>query len=157
MNEAILYMQRAETELITSQILQEISQNKEIQEQFKLEKEFTFYNAVIAHAYYSIFYATKAILIKEKIKTTSPEIHKKTLQEFEKNLILTGKLDVELLKIYKKTIVKAQDLLGIFQTEKTKRGQFTYQKLPGANKEPAQESLKNAFFFFKNINKIIRN
>ncbi len=158
MNEqTVLYIQRSETEQITAEILQEISQNEQLQqESFKLEKQFTFYNAVITHSYYAIFYAAKAILAKEKIKTTAPEVHKKTFLEFEKNLIKTGKLDLELLKIYKKTIVRAQELLGIFQTEKTKRGRFTYQKLPHANKQPAQESLENAQKFFKNINKIIR-
>jgi len=53
-------------------------------------------------------------------------------------------------------IVRAEELLGIFSKEKAKRGEFTYQKLPQANKEPAKESLDNASFFFKNINKIVR-
>ena len=50
----------------------------------------------------------------------------------------------------------ADALLGIFSIEKRKQGEFTYQKLPQTNKEPAQESLNNASFFFKNINKILR-
>ena len=65
-------------------------------------------------------------------------------------------MDVDLLKIYEKVIVRAEELLGIFSKEKAKRGEFTYQKLPQANKEPAKESLDNASFFFKNINKIVR-
>jgi uncharacterized protein (UPF0332 family) len=115
MNEEQLYLHRAETELVTSEILQEISQNEKLQEQFKLEKQFTFYSAVIAHAYYAIFYSAKAILAKENIKTTSPEVHKKTIFEFKKHLILMGKLDVELLKIYKKLLIRAEELLNIFQ------------------------------------------
>jgi len=50
-------------------------------------------------------------------------------------------------------IVRAEELLGIFSMEK---GKFIYQKLPQTNKEPAKESLDNAYLFFKNINKIIR-
>ena len=51
---------------------------------------------------------------------------------------------------------RAEALLGIFSIEKRKRGEFTYQKLPQANREPAEESLNNALFFFKNMNKILR-
>lgn len=156
-DEAELYLQRAENELIVAQILFDISSNPTLQkEQFKLEKDFTFYSAVISHSYYCIFYSAKAILIKEGIKTNAPEVHKKTIIAFEKYLVETGKLNVELLKIYKKIIVRAEELLGIFSKEKGKRGEFTYQKLPQANREPAKESLDNASFFFKNINKVIR-
>ena len=71
-------------------------------------------------------------------------------------LVRNGKLDVELLKIYKQMIIRADELLGIFSKEKGKRGEFTYQKLSQANQEPAMESMKNALFFFKHINKVIR-
>jgi len=155
-DETDLYLQRAENELISAQMLFDISSNKIIQkEQFKLEKEFTFYNAVISHSYYCIFYSAKAILIKDGIKTDAPEVHKKTLEAFEKHLVKNGKLDVDLLKIYKKMIIRAEELLGIFSKEKSKRGTFTYQKLPQANRDPAKESFDNASFFFKTINKIV--
>ena len=156
-DEAELYLQRAENELVTAQMLFEVSNNPTLQkEQFRLEKDFTFYSPVIGHSYYSIFYSAKAILIENGIKTEAPEVHKKTLEAFEKYLVSTGKLDMELLKIYQKMVVRADALLGIFSMEKQKRGEFTYQKLPQANKEPAQESLNNASFFFKNVNKILR-
>lgn len=156
-DEANLYLQRAENELVAAQMLFDISSNIVIQkEQFKLEKNFTFYNIVIGHSYYCIFYTAKAILIMEGIKTYAPEVHKKTLEAFDTHLVKTGKLDLELLKIYKKMIVRAEELLGIFSKEKGKRGEFTYQKLPQANQEPAKESLDNAYLFFKNINKILR-
>ena len=156
-DESELYLQRAENEIVVAQMLFDISSNTNIQkEQFKIEKSFTFYSTVISHSYYCIFYYAKAILINEGIKTNAPEVHKKTLEAFETYLVKTGKLDVELLKIYKKMIVRAEELLGIFSRKKGKRGEFTYQKLPQANKEPAKESLDNAYLFFKNINKIIR-
>jgi len=44
--------------------------------------------------------------------------------------------------------------LHIFELEKNKRGKFTYQKIPQANQEPAQESIKNAQIFFNNIYKL---
>lgn len=156
-DEAELYLQRAENELVVAQMLFDVSSNPTLQkEQFKLEKEFTFYSTVIGHSYYSIFYSANAILIKSGIKTEAPEVHKKTLEAFEKYLVSTGELDMELLKIYQKMVVRADALLGIFSMEKRKRGEFTYQKLPQANREPAEESLNNALFFFKNINKILQ-
>jgi len=156
-DEAQLYLQRAENELVAAEILFETSADQKIQkEQFRLEKEFTFYSSVISHAYYCIFYSAKAILIDEGIKTDYPEVHKKTILAFEQHLVSTGKLDVELLKIYKKMIVRAEELLEIFSSEKRKRGEFTYQKLPQANKDPARESMENASFFFKHVNKIMR-
>lgn len=156
-SEEKLHLQRAENELVAAQILFDVSSNLMLQkEQFKLESDFTFYSTVISHSYYCIFYSAKAILIKNGIKTEAPEVHKKTLEAFDRYLVKTGKLDIELLKIYQKMIVRADTLLGIFSMEKQKRGEFTYQKLPQANKEPAQESLGNASFFFKNINKILR-
>ena len=154
--ETELYLQRAENELIAAQMLFDISSNPQLQRvQFKLEKEFTFYSSVISHSYYSIFYSAKASLLKIGIKTEAPEVHKKTLEAFDKYLVKTGKLDVELLKIYQKMVIKAEELLGIFSKEKSKRGKFTYQKLPQANLEPAKESFDNGSFFFKNINKIL--
>ncbi|MEK6943290.1 MAG: hypothetical protein AABX00_04470 [Nanoarchaeota archaeon] len=152
-----LYLQRAENELIAAQILFDVSSSPMLQkEQFKLEKEFTFYSSVISHSYYCIFYSAKSILAGSGVKTEAPEVHKKTLEAFEKYLVKTGNLDVELLKIYQKMTVRAEELLGIFSKEKGKRGRFTYQKMPQANKEPAKESFDNASFFFKNINKVIR-
>jgi len=154
---AELYLLRAENELVAAQILFEISSNPKLQrDQFKVEKEFTFYNTVISQSYYCIFYSAKAMLLIEGVKTEAPDVHKKTLEAFEKHLVQTGKLDVELLKIYKKMIIRAEELLGIFAKEKNKRGTFTYHKLPQANQEPAEESYNNALTFFKNINKIVR-
>ncbi len=156
-DEAELYLQRAENELIAAQILFDISSNPKLQkEQFKLQSDFTFYSSVISHSYYGVFYSAKAILIKHGIRTDAPEVHRKTVQEFESKLVKTGKLDFELLKIYKKIILRAEQLLEILVAEKRKRGEFTYQKLPQANKLPAQESLDHAYLFFKNINKMIR-
>jgi len=154
---AELYLQRAENELIAAQILFEVSGNTFLQkEQFRLEKDFTFYSSVIGHSYYCIFNCAKAVLIIEGIRTYPPDIHKKTYEAFEARLVNTGKLDVQLLSIYRKSIIQAEELLEIYGKEKEKRGEFTYQKLPQANMEPAEKSLERASFFFKNINAILR-
>jgi len=67
----------------------------------------------------------------------------------------TGRLDVELLKMYKKNLIRTEELLSIFVLEKSKRGKFTYQKLSQANLKPAQDSLRNSWSFFKNIYNIL--
>ena len=52
-------------------------------------------------------------------------------------------------------IIRADALLEIFKYEKGKRGRFTYNTISHANKEPAEDSLKNAKFFLSNIRKVI--
>ena len=81
------------------------------------------------------------------IKTEAPEVHKKTFEGFKK-FVNEGVVSEELLKIYEDVLIKAETLLGIFKSEKKKRGEFTYQKIAQANREPANQSLENAKTFF---------
>lgn len=151
----ILNFNRAENELKHAETMFKISESKKLKPELNLLDEDTFYSGVISHAYYSIFFGAKALLMSVKIKTRSPNIHKATLDAFAYHFIVNGKLDFELLKIYKSAIVKADYLLELFVSEKEKRGEFTYQKLPDANKEPANESIKKATIFLTNIKKVI--
>ena len=52
-------------------------------------------------------------------------------------------------------IVRADELLQIFKDEKWKRGHFTYQTIPQANKEPAEQSIQNAVTYIKNMKLIV--
>ncbi len=146
-SEIKMHMERAENELVLAQITMKISDRfrelKELREgiEYKLKEEMTFYSAVISHAYYCIFYSAKAILLSRGIKIEAPEEHKKALEAFESELVRTGIIDVKLLEIYKEMIVRADTLLEIFSLEKSKRGKFTYKKLPQANRYPAKESI----------------
>ena len=146
-----IYIKRARNEINLSKIILKISEDDKIQADIFEMPQDTYYSAVISHAYYSIFYMTKAYLLTKGIKTEVPEEHKKTYEEFKK-LVEKGAVDVELLKIYQQLLTRADTLLKIFQTEKSKRGKFTYRTLPQANSEPARESLTNAETFFKHIN-----
>lgn len=149
-----IYVQRAINEISAAKLLFEVSNNKDKKEDLKVEEEMTFYSAVISHSYYSIFYAAKAILLTKDIKTSAPEVHKKTYEAFKEQFVDSGVLDTELLSIYKKMIVRADELLQIFKDEKWKRGHFTYQTIPQANKDPAARSIHNAMTFLKNIKPI---
>lgn len=95
-------------------------------------------------------------MLTKGIKTSPPEIHKKTLDEFKINFVDTGILDFKLLEIYKKMVIRAYQLLEIFKDEKWKRGNFTYNTIPQSNREPAEDSLKNAKVFVSNISKVIK-
>lgn len=148
-------LKRANSEVVLADRIKVITENVGIKNSLNVPDDMTFYSSVISHSYYSIFYAAKALLLTKKIRTTSPEIHKKTFESFKKEFVDNGILDVSLLEIYKKAVIRADALLEIFHEEKWKRGNFTYQTIPQANKEPAEDSLKNAKHFVANITKVI--
>ena len=150
-SQASLLFKRADNELLIATRLKTMSEDEKVKDMLQIGKEETFYSAVISHAYYSIFYAAKAILLTRGVRTSSPDIHLKTLIAFEKELVRTGVLDVKLLKIYKTLVIRADALLEIFRKEKGKRGGFTYQTIPQANREPAEDSIRNAKTFVANI------
>ena len=116
---------------------------------FKVNEDSTFYSGTISHSYYSIFYCVKAMLLTKNIETDAPEIHKKTLEKFKEIFIDTGLLDTKLLIIYQTMIVRAEALLEMYKAEKRKGGDFTYNTIPQANRNPAEESIKHAKEFFK--------
>ncbi len=150
-----IYLRRSFNELSAAKLLFAISNNREKKVEFQIEEEMTFYSAVISHSYYAIFFAVKAILLTKGIKTEMPDVHKKTYEVFKEEFVDSGLLDTELLKIYQKILVRADELLQIFKNEKWKRGNFTYHTLPQANVEPAQQSIQNATTFVKNIRIIV--
>ena len=149
-------LKRSENELMIAEKLKRLSEEKEAKEFMEIPESVTFYSSVISHSYYAIFYSAKAILLTKNIKTSPPEVHRKTFEEFKRRFVDTGNLDVKLLEIYRKMIVRADKLLEIFRDEKWKRGNFTYNTIPQANREPAEDSLKNAKLFVSNIEKVIR-
>ena len=151
----ILYLNRAKNELDLANAVFKISTGTKFKLDLELKEDSTFFSNVISNSYYCIFYSAKAFLYTKGIIATPPEEHRKTLEEFEK-LAFSGQIDEELVRIYKDIIVKAEELLGIFAKERSKRGKFTYRMLPQANLEPAKESLENAEKFYKNINLIIK-
>lgn len=150
-----IFIKRANNELLAAESLKRLSEEIKTKEDFHIPQDATFYSSVISHSYYAIFYAAKAILLTKNIKTTSPNIHKRTYDLFDKTFVKTGVLDKKLLQIYTDIVVKAGDLLEIFKDEKWKRGNFTYQVIAQANKTPADDSLNNAKLFIANITKVI--
>lgn len=153
--EVLLNFSRAMNELKQARILFEASYKEKLKQELSLFPDDTFYSGAIAHAYYAIFFATKALLLTAGIKTKSPNIHKATLDAFAHYFIINGKLDVKLLQLYETSLVKADSLLGLLVQEQDKRGMFTYRQLPQSNKEPAEESIEHAKAFLTHIEKLI--
>jgi len=153
---AEIYLERADNEILAAESLKRLSEMPKDKEDFDLPSDVTFYSSVISHSYYAIFYAAKALLLTKGIKTYSPDIHKKTYLQFKDTFVDTGILDVNLLKIYTTMAVRADELLEIFKDEKWKRGNFTYNTIPQANKAPADESLNHAKFFVSNLMNIAK-
>lgn len=144
-----MYVKRARTEIDSAGILFQVSEDKKLKSNFNVNEDSTFYSGVISHSYYSIFYCAKAMLLSKKIETEAPEVHKKTFEKFKEVFIDTGLLDTKLLIIYQSMIVRAEALLEMYKAEKRKRGDFTYNTIPQANRNPAEESVKHAKEFFK--------
>lgn len=145
-----LYLERAENEIVLAETLAKLSSEDDVKSQLNIDEGVTFYSAVISHSYYAIFYSTKAYLLSKNVKVKAPQEHKKTFTQFRK-LVKEKVLDKELLELYKEVLIKADALLDILKTERQKRGKFTYERLPQANRKPALASLENAQKFFKHF------
>ena len=128
-SEVKLFFERAENEFRLANAVFKLSENSSMKKDAGARDDDTFYSAAISHSYYAIFYAAKSLLLAKNIKTESPEIHKRTFEEFKKHFVDSGMLDVELLKIYDRMIIRADELLGLFSREKWKRWHFTYQTI----------------------------
>ena len=113
-----LYLERAQNELKLTEIIMQLSINKDLQANIpEVGKADTYFSSVISHAYYSIFYTAKAYLLTKGITTKPPEEHRKTYDEF-RELVSQGIVEEELLRLYEEVLIKAEELLGIFRTEK---------------------------------------
>ncbi len=150
-----LYLERAENEFRLAKAVFNLSAIEKVKVELEANPDDTFYSAVISHSYYAIFYCAKAILLTKGIKTKVPDEHKKTLFEFKKNFVDNSVLDKELLEIYEREVVKADELLSLFAHEKWKRGYFTYKTIAQANIYPAKESIENATKFLTNIKGVL--
>jgi len=151
-----IYLERAENEFRLAKAIFNLSKMEKTKIELEVNPDDPFYSAVISHSYYSIFYCAKAILLTKNIRTKVPGEHKKTLFEFKKNFVDSGLLDKELLEIYEKEVIKADELLSLFAHEKWKRGYFTYKTIAQANIDPAKESIENAIKFLTNIKGVLK-
>lgn len=150
-----LLMDRAENEILAAQALKKLSEEDAAKTEFNFPASATFYSSVISHAYYAIFYSAKAYLLLRNVSLLSKQgQHQQVYFQFRK-LVESGIIEKELLKIYEEVKVKAEVLLDILKTEKDKRTNFSYETIPQANKQPADDSLNNTIFFVSHIKKFV--
>jgi len=154
---AEMYLRRAKTEIDSAEILFETSGKQELKNLFRIDENETFYSGAISHSYYAIFYCATAMLLTKNIEIYPPEVHRKTFDAFKTGFIDTGVLDAKLLIIYRELIIRAETLLELYRLEKGKRGKFTYNTIPQANMNPAEESINRAKTFFKHCNTYLSN
>src|SRR3989338_9566590 len=94
------YHDRAEHELRLSIVLRNLSQS-DLRAERGARRGDTFYSAAISHAYYAIFYAAKGLLLSVGIRTNPPDVHRATVEAFQRHFVDSGLLDAELLIIYR--------------------------------------------------------
>jgi hypothetical protein len=70
--------------------------------------------------------------------------------------MINKELEDELFLMYEDAEAKAEELFNSLSDEREKRGQFTYERLPKANRLPAEESIKNATQFVRDIETILK-
>ena len=150
-------LDRAENEILLASSLTKISDstNEKLKSELDLPKDTTFFSGVISHAYYSIFYSAKAYLLSRNMHFKSKQGEHSQVYHRFRALVIKGFVDIELLRIYDNVKVKAETLLNILINECEKRTKFTYETLPQANKEPAEDSLKNAIEFLIHIRNMV--
>ena len=127
-----------------------LSELAEAKTLLKIPAAETFYSSAISHAYYTVFYGAKAYIINKGIKLPEQGQHQAVYFAFRK-FVRQGSVATELLELYEEVKVKAETLLEIFEKEERSRTKFTYKTLAQANKDPANESIKNAEIFLKQI------
>jgi uncharacterized protein (UPF0332 family) len=150
------YLERAENELILAKANFELSTQPNVKDMLRIPVHKTFFNNVISEGYYAIFYSAKAYLVSQGTETNAPEEHKKTYDEFKKN-VESKKLDKQLRDIYEEESNKAETLLKIFFNEKRNRGRFTYNLNANANLPFAERSITNARVFLSAIKNLLEN
>lgn len=153
-SEVELSSKRAENELIAAKALFSLSELVEAKKLLKVSADETFYNSVIEHAYYSIFYCAKAYLMNKGIKFPEQGQHQAVYFAFRK-LVREGKVAIELVELYKEVKIKAETLLEILEKVEENRTKFIYKTLAQANKEPADSSIKNAEIFLAQVKSLI--
>lgn len=153
-SEVRLLIDKAENEFLAALALNNLSENENNASIFEIPRGTTFYSSVISHCYYAIFNCTKAYLLSKNIKLEKQGQHQQVYYLFRK-MVKEGVIEQELLNIYEEIKVKAESLLEILSSEREKRKMFTYETIPQANKQPAEDSIKNAKEFISHLRKMI--
>jgi uncharacterized protein (UPF0332 family) len=137
---------------------------KNAKESFKAAKillENKIYLWTIVSAYYSMFYISNAVLIKNKYKTADKIVHKVTADSLI--ALIRTKLKNKLIENYEEVAeealniaeIKSNELLETFDFERKKRNTIQYQTTQEDIETKARTSLKRAKEFIFEIEKLL--
>ncbi len=151
-----LMVKKASNNLKFAKVALKISDDGNIKEILGLNENDSFYDWVIIAAYYAMFHITHALLATKEIKLGKIRVHEATLYALAKYFIINKELEDELFLMYEDAEAKAEQLFNSLSEEREKRGEFTYERLPKANRLPAEESIKSATQFVRDIETILK-
>lgn len=165
------YIMNGEQSLRTAGLLLRISNDIQAKNFHRLPEDFDSYLWTINTSYYSMFYFVGALLAKNGIKVnTESSIHSVTFDTFVYYFL--EKLEKHFLEEFEKALIESQDLLGKggiiqkskektmdllikYDSERSKRGTFTYEMGNIAKRNKAETSLKRAKEFIEHIRSLL--
>lgn len=160
---ADFFMHNAQTSILTAQALLDISIDDSKKQAIGQTSDFESYLWVVVSSYYSMFYASLALLARNEMKVDG-RVH----QVVEDVLIarfLGNRRLANLLEQYQETKDKAQQIMGSqdlaaklvndFGLERQKRNNLQYELGKVAKQNLAQTSLKRASEFISEIRMIV--
>ena len=159
------FLKNAETSLVTSQALFDLSTDKERRRAAGLGEQFESYLWVVVSAYYSMYYAALALLAKHRIKTGDKLVHKVVADTLIAKFLPNQQL-AKLIESYDESRETALELVGAeekafglvesFDQERRKRHRLQYELGEVAKQNLAKTSLERASAFIAEIRNIIR-
>ena len=151
-----LMVKKANNNLKFAKIAFRISNDEKIKPELGLQENDSFFDWAIVSSYYAMFYITHALLATINIRILRIRVHEATIYALAKYFIINKELEDRLFFLYEDAEKRAEELFTTLSEEKKKRGSFTYERLPKANKQPAKESIENAAQFIRDIESILK-
>jgi uncharacterized protein (UPF0332 family) len=160
------FLNNAETSILTAKTLLEVSESTGKKDALGVDKEFESFLWVVVSSYYSMFYASLALLAKHNIKVEGEMSKHKAVADTLISQFIANKRLAKLLEGYEEaketalgitgTEEKAMELVENYNLERVKRGKLQYDLGAEAKQNLARTSLSRATAFIAEIRAILR-
>jgi len=161
------FLENSKKSFDSAKVLMEISNNIKLKESLGYPN-FDGYLWVINSSYYSMFYMVRSLLenvgIKIKANSSIQSIHQIIFQALVYFFYMNKRLERKLIEDFQEASQESGEILGKekarklveeYESEKEKRGRFTYELGQTAMQSKAKTSLERAKFFNQEIKKIL--